>query len=338
MRKALVWILGATLLLVSAAAGAETADSVFDTLSGLEWSLCSGVGAWSTDLRILADGSFSGEYHDSDMGDATDEYPDGTVYCCSFTGQMSVLEQLDEKTWKLRVDALRTDESQPETSIDGGVRYVRAEAYGISADDVMTLYAPGTLLGGFSEDMLFWTHALLQDPQPDALESWFLYSERNESGFVSYEAEPAVYLPNPWKDMTAEQLLAASGVSFGVPEGAENVVYRYMESGNLAEMQFTWESGDYCARLQPFAVEAAEMPDISGMYFDWENVEDVTVHGCRGTIGQAQCGSEDWVERCLWYDPAAGLAGSLSVLTTDLDGLDRAAVAEQVCFPAQANP
>ena len=338
MRKALVWVLGAVLLLFSTAAGAETADSVFEMLSGLEWSFSSGVGAWSTDMRILADGSFSGEYHDTDMGDAADEYPEGTVYCCSFTGHMSLLEQLDDHIWKLHVDDLRTDESQPETSIDGGVRYIRAEAYGISVDDVMLLYAPGTSLKGFSDDMLFWTHAVLEEPQPDTLENWFLYSARNESGFVSYETATAAYLPNPWEDMTAEQLLAVSGISFGVPEGAENVIYRYMKSGNLAEMQFTWENGDFCARLQPFAIEEGEMPDISGMYFDWENVEDITVHGCRGTIGQAQCGSEDWVERCLWYDPAAGLAGSLSVSTTDLDGLDLTAIAEQIYAPVQNTP
>ena len=336
MKKLTAWILGAALLFTAAAAGAEAADSVFAALSGLEWSCSSGVGAWSTDLRILADGSFSGEYHDTDMGDAADEYPNGTVYCCSFTGRMSVLEQLDDKTWKLRVDALRTDGSQPETSIDDGVRYIRAESYGITADDVMLLYGPGTPLGGFSDDMLFWTHAVLQDPQPDALNSWFLYSERNESGFVSYEAAPAAFLPNPWEDMTAEQLREVSGISFGVPEGAENVIWRWMQSGNLAEMQFAWEGGDYCARLQPVALQDGEqLPDISGMYFDWDNVEDITIHGCRGTIGQAQCGSEDWVERCLWYDPAAGLAGSLSVSTTDLDGLDLAAIAEQVYLPAR---
>ena len=45
MRKALVWVLSAVLLLFSTAAGAETADSVFEMLSGLEWSFSSGVGA-----------------------------------------------------------------------------------------------------------------------------------------------------------------------------------------------------------------------------------------------------------------------------------------------------
>ena len=41
------------------------------------------------DLRILADGSFSGEYHDSDMGDCADDYLGGTLYYCAFTGRMN---------------------------------------------------------------------------------------------------------------------------------------------------------------------------------------------------------------------------------------------------------
>ena len=77
--------------------------------------------------------------------------------------------------------------------------------------------------------------------------------------------------------------------------------------------------------------------NISGMYFNWEYEEDVTVHHCYGKISQAQCGSEDWVERVLWYDLVPGIAGSLSVRTIELDGLDLTAVAEQVYLPAQGD-
>ena len=59
---------------------------------------------------------------------------------------------------------------------------------------------------------------------------------------------------------------------------------------------------------------------------------------CRyGTIGQAQTGSEDFVELCLWYDQAPGLMYSLSVSTTELDGLDLVAVAEVVYSPMQGD-
>ena len=54
----------------------------------LEFS--SGAGAWGTGLTLAADGSFSGEYHDSDMGDSGDDYPDGTVYLCNFPGSLRI--------------------------------------------------------------------------------------------------------------------------------------------------------------------------------------------------------------------------------------------------------
>ena len=54
-------------------------------------------------------------------------------------------------------------------------------------------------------------------------------------------------------------------------------------------------------------------------------------------IGQAQTGSEDWIERCMWFDVAPGLMYSLAVYSTDLDGLDLTVLAEAVYIPAQGD-
>ena len=68
------------------------------------------------------------------------------------------------------------------------------------------------------------------------------------------------------------------------------------------------------------------------MFFAWEDVEEVRIHGCKGTIGQAKCGSEDWVQRCLWQDALQGWTACISVSSTDLDGLDLTAIAEVICY------
>ena len=332
MKKWIAWML-TLMMILTAAACAEQADSLFARLEGVEWSFSSGAGGWSTDMRILPDGSFSGEYHDSEMGEFAEDYPNGTIYCCSFTGRMSVAGQEDENTWRIRVDALKVDEGQEGEAIDEGIRFVFAEPYGITEGDEMLLYQPGTPVDGFTDDMKMWAHLLGSEEDAAQLECWFLYSEGNESGFVGFPTESGVGLANPWEDVTAEQLRDASGLTFGVPEGAENVIYRWLGSEKLAEMQFDWEGGEYCARAQAVDLEAGELMEISGMYFDWEHEEDIRVNGCPGTIGQAQTGSEDWVERCLWYDADAGIMYSLSVATTDLDGLDLTAIAERVACP-----
>ncbi len=337
MKKTICLILSLVLLLSAAAVRAEASGSVLDTIAGLEWSFCSGAGAWSTDMRIQADGTFSGEYHDSEMGESDEAYPYGTVYGCSFHGTLSAAEQTDENTWKILISSLQMDEGQVREAIDGGIRYITTEPYGITEGDVMTLYRPGTPLTTLTEEMLIWTHALDMENQAEDLTCWFLYSENNGNGFVSYPMENDVSLANPWVDLTAEQLTTASGLSFGVPEGAQNVIYRYLPGENLAEMQFVLDQDEYCARIRPAALQEGELMNIADMYFVWENEENITIGHCSGTMGLAQTGSEDWAELCLWYDIVPGIMYSLSVYTTDPDGLDLTAVAGQVYIPVQGN-
>jgi hypothetical protein len=144
------------------------------------------------------------------------------------------------------------------------------------------------------------------------------------------DAGEAVGLANPWTEMTEEDLKQTAGVPFEMPEGAENAVYRWLESDGLAEMQFTMDGDEYCARAQSAELKESELMNISGMYFQWDHEEDVEINGCPGTLGLAQTGSEDWVELCLWYDANAKQMYSLSVYTTDPDGLDLTAVAQMV--------
>ena len=322
------------LLVSGIGAFAEASAQSFEQLAELEWSFSSGVGGWSTEMRIAADGSFSGNYHDSEMGEAADDYPKGSVYVCAFTGQMTGLEQVDARTWRVQIESVTPDEAPGHETIDDGLRFVTAEPYGVNAGDEMMIYLPGTPIEGFTEDMRMWAHLMGEDDPAATLEDWFLYSRKNEAGFVGYPAADKVALANPWKDLSREELEQVSGMSFGVPEGAENIAYRWLENDALAEMQFTMDGDEYCARAQGAELAEGELMNISGMYFQWENEEDITVGGCRGTIGQAQTGSEDWVELCLWYDVGAKRMYSLSVYTTDPDGLDLTAVAEMVYKPA----
>ena len=184
MKKGIALILILALLALAPAAAGLAETSVLESMAGLEWSFCSGAGAWSTDLQIQADGFFTGDYHDSDMGDSTDEYPDGTVYSCVFSGRLSLVGQVDENTWEIRVDELVKEETG-EAIIDR-IRYIPSEPYGLSEGDIMLLYRPGTPVSVLSEEMQLWAHILDQENPPVELEDWFLSSETNDSGFVGY--------------------------------------------------------------------------------------------------------------------------------------------------------
>ena len=150
-------------------------------------------------------------------------------------------------------------------------------------------------------------------------------------------SDETMEIANPWTELTEEELLEVSGLTFNIPEGAKDVVCRWLEEDSLAEIQFFLDEDEYCARIKPDALEEGQLDNISDIYFEWENEENVTVGGCPGTLGQAQTGSEDYVELCLWYDIVPGLMYSLSVYTTDLDGLDLIAVAEMIYSPVQGD-
>ena len=327
-------------VLIAGSALAEDASSAlakdpFALLEGIDLSLCSGAGAWSTDIQIHADGTFKGTYHDSEMGDTADNYPNGSMYISEFSGKMSVVEQVSATIWKIRVDEVNQEGKTGEETIEDGLRYVTCDPYGVTAGDEMMLYQPGTSLDGFSDSMKFWAHVFDAEQQElTELKDWFLYSSKEDAGFVGTPAGAAagVSMINPWEDLPLDQVQKLIGVPMNIPEGAEKAISRWYEGEKMAELQFFRTNGDFCFRAKPVAPRG-ELIDISGMYYTWKDEEDVTVGGCTGTLAQVQSETGDWVQRCLWYDNAAGVSYSLTVVAPDVDGLDLIALAEQIFLP-----
>ncbi len=137
-------------------------------------------------------------------------------------------------------------------------------------------------------------------------------------------------LANPWEGTTAEELARFPGVTFGVPEGAEDIEYRLLREDALAEMQFTWHDLRYCARIKP----AAEFEDISGLYYEWTHEMPCRVSWCVG-VDRRCIGENETVDVSLWYDAVSGLMYSVSTSAPDLDGFDIGAVADRLYMPAR---
>ncbi|MBQ2955381.1 MAG: hypothetical protein IJE08_02860 [Clostridia bacterium] len=138
-------------------------------------------------------------------------------------------------------------------------------------------------------------------------------------------------MANPWKEATEEELIQTLGVRFAVPDGAEGVLFRMLESQSLAEMHFTLDGKDYVARIQP----ADAFTDISGLYYDpWALTDDCAVLGREGKVMLTPDGSR-FVGLCLWYDAAPGLMYSLSVHSSCLADLNIQSAAEAMFLPMQ---
>ena len=122
----------------------------------LDLTFASGAGAWCTGLTLERDGSFTGVYHDSEMGDQGEGYPNGSCYISTFSGGFGDIRQVDDHTWAMTLKELTVQETPGEEWIEDGVRYIASEAYGLDEGTEFLLYSPKTPTEGLNEEFLTW--------------------------------------------------------------------------------------------------------------------------------------------------------------------------------------
>jgi hypothetical protein len=158
----------------------------------LEMRFASGAGAWGTVLTLNQDGSFNGEFSDSDMGDSGDDYPKGTVYLCDFAGQFTDIQQIDDHTYSLTLENLTiTTENEEEEWIEDGIRYVASTPYGFEDGKDFLFYTPETPVEGLSEEFLWWwpnwNYQTVYSQDPDTLSCYGLQNLATDQGFFTYD-------------------------------------------------------------------------------------------------------------------------------------------------------
>ncbi|MCR5303897.1 MAG: hypothetical protein K6E33_04980 [Lachnospiraceae bacterium] len=144
---------------------------------------------------------------------------------------------------------------------------------------------------------------------------------------------------NPWSEVTREEAEEACPRLFVAPEGSSDEVWSVMTPsaedteagrGPLVQLTFKMPEGDsFTARAQ-YGAGADE--DISGMYYDWDVNDDITLSNWGEGNMKGKCmaysGDDESAQLCTWYDIEIGIAYSLGVSGKDLDGLDIQGVAE----------
>ncbi len=140
-------------------------------------------------------------------------------------------------------------------------------------------------------------------------------------------------LANPWTETDPAGLMEKLGLSFKVPEDAKDVIYRMNESEKMAEMRFTLNDMPFTARIKPVGTE---FEDISGLYYQWDNVQESSLRWTKEKIMKVRTG-EKTIEAYLWFDVVPGLMYSLSTEGADLDGFDIVAVADMICERVQGD-
>ena len=115
----------------------------FEALENIEFYFSSGAGGWRTFLNIEEDGSFHGEYSDSDMGSTGDGYPNGTYYYCEFNGKFTEAVKVNDYTYSMKIEEISCAK-EPETSeIIDEILYYYATPYGLEGAEEVLIYLPG---------------------------------------------------------------------------------------------------------------------------------------------------------------------------------------------------
>lgn len=167
-----------------------TDEEVFSMIEGIQFSFASGVGAWGTVLKIGKDGSFIGSYHDTDMGDTGENYPNGTVYLSNFHGKFRNAKKIDDYTYSFELDELVYDEPF-ENSYENGVRTIIESAYGLESGKEFMLYLPNSIVKNLPEEFVNWVSmpkAWSSYDTPTLLPFYGIYNVEKEYGFFSSEA------------------------------------------------------------------------------------------------------------------------------------------------------
>lgn len=162
----------------------------FADVAKKEFYFASGAGAWCTVLYIDEDGTFEGNYHDSDMGDTSDGYPNGTLYYCEFEGEFTKPEKVNDYTYKFQIKDISFANKPGTQEIIDEILYVYSDAYGLENAKDIYMYLPGAPISELPEAYIDWvrmTWGYDDEGKPAELPFYGLYNVAQEEGFSSYE-------------------------------------------------------------------------------------------------------------------------------------------------------
>lgn len=171
----------------------------FADVEGREFYFSSGAGGWYEVLYIHGDGTFSGHFQDSDMGETGDGYPNGTLYYSEYTGSFTEPRQLDETTWTFQIDSIQYANQAGTEEVKDGTCYVYTDSYGLGEAKDLKLYLPGADIAGLPEEYRKWVG--YYDPEKleeTKLPFYGLYNVNNQTGFSSYTYEQQNAYSQAW--------------------------------------------------------------------------------------------------------------------------------------------
>lgn len=144
----------------------------------------SGAGAWGTHFDLNSDGTFIGQYHDSDMGDTGNGYSNGTVYICDFEGKFSTPKQVNEYIYTMNLEYLKTEGTPGNEYYEDDTRYIYSDPYGFDDADEFLIYLPGCPLKETTDEFISWSFINSEIRETIPADVYGIYNISGMEGFI----------------------------------------------------------------------------------------------------------------------------------------------------------
>lgn len=210
----------------------------FADVSGYEFYFSSGAGGWSTVMHIHEDGTFDGNYLDSDMGVTGEGYPNGVVYYCDFKGKFTQPQIVNAYTYSMRVEELTMANEPGTEEIKDDICYCYTTPYGMEETEDIYIYLPGSPIAELPEGFKYWVGYVNPESMEETeLPYYGLYNVTPEYGFSSYAMQEETV------DATEENLTDIEAELAAV-EAEASVINEQLQSGMLSQGDLNMLSGE----------------------------------------------------------------------------------------------
>ena len=187
----------------------------------MEFWFASGAGAWSSRLILSKDGSFTGNYHNTEPSEVGNNYPNGTRYQSAFDGRFEIVKQLNDYSIELQLTQVQTEQPVDTISFEDGMRIVSASAFGIDGGSRFTLYLPNATKEQIPTEGRSWLRPTVSDLESNKqLGFYFLYNETEETGFYSTIDQTGSNVDTPdlqIDETTLAEYLTQNGLDINAP-------------------------------------------------------------------------------------------------------------------------
>ena len=124
------------------------AEFSFADLQRLQFCFTSGAGGWYTLLAVRPDGSFYGEYPDTDMGGGEPDIR-AVQWNCKFTGRFAQPVRVNDYTYSMGIAEISYEKEAGTEEVIDGIQYYYTAPYGLEDTEELLLYLPGSSGAGW---------------------------------------------------------------------------------------------------------------------------------------------------------------------------------------------